>query len=1383
MTTSTPPRPSIQLVRRLPPVVSLALGLLAPVSAAQAQSGQPDTLPELKWHISARPWTPLDTPRTDPLDKVEAIITALAPLQYWNTSDPGDVQDGGDVQNGSIIDPFNLREHQYATPYYAFAVATAVSEGRAVSLLESGARALDHATADISGLDGSAKANDNHGEFFGAPMMKALRLFKQIAPQHPAILATARIARWESRLSTSRVAYMNNGVGQNWRTYAMKGEWLRVRDGLVPRAAGTGSGSYQGVSFIEWYWNNEQRARYSRDRDQFFLEPHYLMYHDDDTNGRQNFAYHGGATGNLLDLIVHGYDGPSRNDIFDTIGFAARSSLLTMSGNGDAPAAGRTGNHIWNDVVYGNAYEQMAELTWTAGDKRLAGQFRRAARLAFQSAWRFQQEQGWFSVTKSLLPPSHKNVYYDWSALTNYNGYTEIHSAEAFATRLTAIPEQPTPAEIGGFAFNLDSQFATSFANAGGMQVQLCTRGSSQTANDRQAGVNSFTLGIVRFSRPDWESRLGPADGWTAADWSQAISFTPTFFENGAWKTLSELPDRYAGVFTPSFVHPLLVRGTLALTPKAGQTGPGFALNLVITPDGVLVDTVRNAGTEDFGVVWPLMEFDGKHVLDAHVGTHIASTSYPKQSAARLVFEAESAALSGGASVASALPGFSGSGHVGLPATSGAIEWSGLPGGDGGSATIGFRYTLPQSTGTSRTVTLRVNGEARTIRFVHTGNASTYGGGVLNFPLYWHQLHVPVTLLAGAANTVRLEASDGSGLNIDELRVFPADSAQAEPDQQTFIALGASPVIDASAALRRSAYGDQRPLRVTNAGAAVSTFVYPRKAADPSAESVRASLVRDGADFSSVLGRIRGDTYVGRTSAGGVGTGVDLDGDGANDVAFEQSCAFVLQLSDGVVTAVEVDRFARFTHAGREIALAPHTPVQLGAFAGFWNHLALPVSGRRFETTVEFTPPSVPSGMLLAGFAGAGVSEAGSLAVSLHFADDGRVTPSPGPGLVELSYVPGVAHRIRLLVDFMERRFDLWVKPAGQAERQLLARAPLPATVQSAADLGTFAWIGAPATAAGNAAATEFATPFSAKINFQTSTSAGYPGYLPDTGAVYGDRGNGRTYGWIEGANTGLTRDRNSVNSSDERYDTLNQMQYNNPPTETHTWEISVPNGSYDVRLVCGDPDYTDSYYHVLAEGVTVTQGNAQGSGRRFIDQRARVLVADGRLTLTNGPGAYRNKICFIEIDATASRAYPFHSYAAWSAAHFVGGVNAPDSAPAADPDRDGVPNALEYAAGGSPASASAAPAALTTLALGSTGLAEFSFHRSAQALDAGYSVWESDDLLQWDSLWNNREDADFSSLLIASAVDLNVDGWVTLQLPFDGSRGRHFFRLQVDLP
>ena len=59
---------------------------------------------------------------------------------------------------------------------------------------------------------------------------------------------------------------------------------------------------------------------------------------------------------------------------------------------------------------------------------------------------------------------------------------------------------------------------------------------------------------------------------------------------------------------------------------------------------------------------------------------------------------------------------------------------------------------------------------------------------------------------------------------------------------------------------------------------------------------MRASFVRDGQDFSSVLGRVKGTLYVGRTSAGGKGTAIDLDNDGKDDVIFSQTCAFILQL-------------------------------------------------------------------------------------------------------------------------------------------------------------------------------------------------------------------------------------------------------------------------------------------------------------------------------------------------------------------------------------------------------------------------------------------------------------------------------------------------------
>jgi hypothetical protein len=151
------------------------------------------------------------------------------------------------------------------------------------------------------------------------------------------------------------------------------------------------------------------------------------------------------------------------------------------------------------------------------------------------------------------------------------------------------------------------------------------------------------------------------------------------------------------------------------------------------------------------------------------------------------------------------------------------------------------------------------------------------------------------------------------------------------------------------------------------------------------------------------------------------------------------------------------------------------------------------------------------------------------------------------------------------------------------------------------------------------------------KVNFQPASSAVPAGYLVDSGSVYGNRGNGYTYGW-NAYNGYNTRDRNASNSPDQRYDTLIYMQRSG----LYTWEIALPNGSYRVRLVAGDPSYYASTYRINAEGVRVINGVATRSTRWF-EGTATVAVRDGRLTITNGTGAYNNKLAFIEISrATA---------------------------------------------------------------------------------------------------------------------------------------------------
>ncbi len=860
----------------------------------------PAGLPKVQWHLTARPWEPVNASTDEWLGQAEKAVRAMVQLQYWNESDPAD------VKNGSIIDPFDKKELQYGTPLFAFNVATLLSKGRGSDLITPGVRALDRATRDIS--DGPA--TDWHGEFFTAAMVKAIRMYEALQPKYPEI-TVERLTMWKERMKASRKAFMNMKVKQNWRTFAMKGEWLRHQDGYIS----------DGVTWNEGNWTQKeeggQRDRFQRDRDKYKSNPHFFLYHDD-TADPETFAYNGATAANLLDMLENGYDGASAKEIREIIEHNLLSSLLLMSASGEAPAGGRTGEHIWDDTVYANAFQLMSEVALRNGDGRLAGQYRRAVQLLLKSHARYQQENGWFSITKNLFPFALKNRYASWSGVANYESFTLTCMLETLLAQKNEITERATPAEIGGYVVNLAPSFANTFLNAGGMQAQVCTRGEA----DNYGNVQWHTLGITRFSRSGWDGRLGPGAGHVNSDFSDGFSFSPVFLENGKWTRVCLEPKRFQGSFKTEFVHPLLVRGTFTIAPVSGQIGPTFAMHMTLTPDGALVDTECVSGAKEFGVLWPLFSFDGRNVLNTQIGSSIASTAYPRTSGKENVLQSEQATASGGASVASDHAGYNAEGFVSLPTRGATLQWSALDGGEGGSTILGFRYALGAGKNETRSVKLVVNDVIeKELVFLSTGDWKN-----------WHQLYVPVTLISGARNTVRIEANDEGGALIDELRIDPAAPSAPEPDQQNFIALKPTHRLDASSPAVRGGYGDYLPIQVSDSGGgAVETFVYPRSSGDPDAERVHASFVRNGKDFSSVLGEVKGTLYIGRTSAGGEGDAVDLDNDGRDDVTFNQRCAFILQLRNGRVFAIESDRSVDAVVAGKKLHLSPHMPVTVDA--------------------------------------------------------------------------------------------------------------------------------------------------------------------------------------------------------------------------------------------------------------------------------------------------------------------------------------------------------------------------------------------------------------------------------------------------------------------
>jgi len=152
------------------------------------------------------------------------------------------------------------------------------------------------------------------------------------------------------------------------------------------------------------------------------------------------------------------------------------------------------------------------------------------------------------------------------------------------------------------------------------------------------------------------------------------------------------------------------------------------------------------------------------------------------------------------------------------------------------------------------------------------------------------------------------------------------------------------------------------------------------------------------------------------------------------------------------------------------------------------------------------------------------------------------------------------------------------------------------------------------------------------KVNFQSAGAPIPEGYMPEYGDPFGPHENGWNYGWDQNIRSGA-RDRNSANAPDQRYDTLNHLQQ----AGDRVWEIELPNGTYNLHLVCGDPSYTDQTDNFDVEGVLLEDPDGQaGTGFDFDEFDVTVELTDGRLTIQPGTGAQNCKICFVDIESEA---------------------------------------------------------------------------------------------------------------------------------------------------
>jgi Legume lectin domain/Fibronectin type III domain len=165
------------------------------------------------------------------------------------------------------------------------------------------------------------------------------------------------------------------------------------------------------------------------------------------------------------------------------------------------------------------------------------------------------------------------------------------------------------------------------------------------------------------------------------------------------------------------------------------------------------------------------------------------------------------------------------------------------------------------------------------------------------------------------------------------------------------------------------------------------------------------------------------------------------------------------------------------------------------------------------------------------------------------------------------------------------------------------------------------------------------ATPlFFGHIHWTSDATEAPAGYLGDTGLVYGARVNNLTFGW-NADNTANMRDRDSTLSPSELYDGLGHMQ--KPANPNAWWGIAVPNGTYSVHLISGDPGFIDSIYKITVgatrSGTTFTGGVLTINGiptstKHWFENTVTVTITGGVLYVSNASGSSNDKIDTIDI-------------------------------------------------------------------------------------------------------------------------------------------------------
>ena len=200
----------------------------------------------------------------------------------------------------------------------------------------------------------------------------------------------------------------------------------------------------------------------SFDENGMYRDPHEPMIYDITTRLQ------------LLIALYFGYDGPYREQMEEMTARGALHMLKMQSVTGEVPFGGRSSQFLHNEATLAAVCEYEACRYHKKGDKKLAGQFKAAAKLATESVLSYLDAQELYHV-KNRFP---RNSYYGCETYAHFKKYMITTASFIYLAYLFAddtIQPVACPAEEGSHIFQTTPYFHKTVCKFGDFFVEYET--------------------------------------------------------------------------------------------------------------------------------------------------------------------------------------------------------------------------------------------------------------------------------------------------------------------------------------------------------------------------------------------------------------------------------------------------------------------------------------------------------------------------------------------------------------------------------------------------------------------------------------------------------------------------------------------------------------------------------------------------------------------------------------------------------------------------------------------------------------------------------------------------------------------------------------------